>query len=79
MNEWINPRIPHSSGHVQILDASKGNKNALDATTPLDIFFKENTWFHYTNAQLQFLFVNSGINLPNAFPQGEFIRIVFVG
>ena len=81
MNEWINPGIPHSSGHVQLLDASKGNKNAAAAIMipPIDIFFNENTWFYYTSAQLQTLFAVAGLNLPNAYPQGVYIRIVFVG
>jgi hypothetical protein len=83
MNEWINPPIAHHAGRVQQLDASKAQKpQAIPATSPVTIFaVPENTWVHYTIAQLKTLLTIIGVDplRADAYPDGVYMRMIHVG
>ena len=83
MNEWINPPISHHSGRVQQLDASKAQiPQAIAATSPATIFaVEENTWVHYTSAQLGMLLRAMGVDpsRAEAYPEGVYMRMIHVG
>jgi hypothetical protein len=83
MNEWINPPIAHQSGRAQMLSATNAEKpQAIDATIPPMIFtVPENTWVYYSNSMFRLFLMGMKMDpsRADAYPDGVYMRMIFVG
>ncbi len=81
MNEWINaPFGP--PGRAQVLDASKVNIGNAIVPGPYDdpyaFFDNENQWYYMTEENFVFLLTFMGLEAHHAYPEGLYIRIIYV-
>ena len=78
MNEFLNME-GFPAGRVTILDASKANiVNAPDAVTPFDAMDYENKWFHLSEEQFAELLAAFGLESPNDYPDGVYMKLVYL-
>ena len=78
MNEFLNME-GYPAGRITILDASKANiVNAPNAVTPFDAMDHENKWFRLSEEQFTELLANFGLESPNEYPDGVYIKLVYL-
>jgi hypothetical protein len=78
MNEWLNQE-GFPPGRVTILDAAKAHiVNAPEAITPFDAMDAENKWFHLSEGQFAELLGAFGLVSPNDYPEGVYMKLVYV-
>ena len=78
MNEFLNME-GYPAGRATILDASKANiVNAPNAVTPFDAMDHENKWFRLSEEQFTELLANFGLESPNEYPDGVYIKLVYL-